>query len=186
MKLYHFTDTARLPWIIHDGELKPGRSRIGGFPDPDFLWATTQHQGDRTASGGTTGYRDGLTRLVRISLHVEDFTPWRQATKQHPDWTDDHVARLEASAIQAGVSRAMMEGWYCRTSPLALERVIEIETRSWANNTWKPVTLSDDVVIYAKTADGRVAAGLEIGGARFFSERVEGADGRRGYSAFRS
>jgi hypothetical protein len=89
--IYHFTDSARLPWILHDGHLNPGRCRLGGFPDPDFLWATTSPRGDRTASGGIGGYREGVTRLVRITLPLDDFTPWRQAANNHPEWTVDHI-----------------------------------------------------------------------------------------------
>jgi hypothetical protein len=50
-KLYHFTNTARLLWIVGAKELRPNCNQIGGFPSPDFLWATTRSQGDRTASG---------------------------------------------------------------------------------------------------------------------------------------
>ena len=33
--VYHFTDSTHLPWILSDGELKPGANRIGGYP---ALW----------------------------------------------------------------------------------------------------------------------------------------------------
>jgi hypothetical protein len=39
-RLYHYSDTARLPWILDTGDLRVGRNKIGNFPDPDFLWAT--------------------------------------------------------------------------------------------------------------------------------------------------
>ena len=44
-RIYHFTDSARLPWIWAVGELRPGRNQIGGMPF-DFLWATTNRQGE--------------------------------------------------------------------------------------------------------------------------------------------
>jgi hypothetical protein len=40
MKLYRFTRTARLPWIVGAKELRPNRNQIGGFPSPDFFRAT--------------------------------------------------------------------------------------------------------------------------------------------------
>ena len=33
--VYHFTDSAHLPWILSDGELRPGANKIGGYP---ALW----------------------------------------------------------------------------------------------------------------------------------------------------
>jgi hypothetical protein len=37
----HFTDSAHLPWILSDGELRPGANKIGSYPAPEFVWATT-------------------------------------------------------------------------------------------------------------------------------------------------
>src|SRR5215203_1119572 len=99
--VFHFTDTARLPWILASGELRPERNRIGGFPDLDFLWATTSPIGDRSASCGAQDYREGMTRLVRITLHVEDFEPWPQITARFPAWTADHIRQLESAARQS-------------------------------------------------------------------------------------
>jgi hypothetical protein len=50
-RVYHFTDTARLPWIIQTGELRPDPHRLGGFP-ADFVWATLNAGGDRTSAAG--------------------------------------------------------------------------------------------------------------------------------------
>jgi hypothetical protein len=30
-----------LPWILSDGELRPGANKIGSYPAPEFVWATT-------------------------------------------------------------------------------------------------------------------------------------------------
>jgi hypothetical protein len=82
--VYHFTDTARLPWILRSGELRPGANRVGGYPDPDFLWATVDSRGARSASGGGQGYREGLVRLVRFTLRAEDFEPWPGILRRYP------------------------------------------------------------------------------------------------------
>lgn len=184
--IYHFTDTARLAWILHDGNLIPGRCRVGGYPDPDFLWATANMRGDRSASGGTAGFKDGLVRLVRISLHAEDFIPWRDAADQHPDWTKEHIRSLEDAASKLGMSQSEVLDWRCRRTPLPVSRFIAIETRTWQNNTWRPLPIDDETVIYARQGD-RVSAGVEIGGVKYFSERTEHpTNGRRGYAAFRT
>lgn len=183
--VFHYTDTARLAWILHDGELHPGRCRVGGFPDPDFLWATTSLQGDRTASAGIGGFREGVVRLARISLSADAFSPWKVAADEHPDWTPDHVSRLEETAIRVGASKADIAGWFCRTSALPTSAFVSVETRSWSNKNWKPLHLTDDTVIYAKQGE-KVAAGVEIDGVKYFAERVEGPDGRRGYGPFRT
>jgi len=46
----HLTDNARLPWILRSAELRPGANRIGGYPDPDFVWATINKRGSRKAA----------------------------------------------------------------------------------------------------------------------------------------
>lgn len=183
--VYHFTDSARLSWILHDGELKPGRARVGGFPDPDFLWATTNSRGDRTASGGLGGYKEGAVRLVRITLHQDDFVPWPDAAADHDEWTPALITKLEAAAAVLGTTRTDIAGWWCRSSSVPLARFVAVDTRTWRNNIWKPFGADPASVIYAKQGE-KVAAGIEVDGMGYFSERVEHADGRRGYSIFRS
>jgi hypothetical protein len=85
----HFTDTAHLPWILRDGELRPGRNKIGKVPI-EFIWATASPIGDRTCAamcrpvetsdprygwGRNTisALREGLSRLVRFTLPETDF-----------------------------------------------------------------------------------------------------------------
>jgi hypothetical protein len=137
MELYHFTCTARLPWIVADRELRPGRNKIGGFPDPDFLWATKRSQGDRTASA-MQGYRKGKTALVRLTVRVEDFEPWPAITARSPQWTTKHMRVLEASARNLGEDIGC---WYARVDPLPLSRFIRAEAKSYAGK-WKVVQLS--------------------------------------------
>jgi hypothetical protein len=68
--VYHFTDTARLPWIIETGELQLGSNRIGDFP-ADLLWATTNSESDLTSSVAALlarkTYQQHVTQLVRIT-----------------------------------------------------------------------------------------------------------------------
>jgi hypothetical protein len=174
MTLYHFTDTVRLPWILKSGELRPGKNQLGGFPDPDFLWATTSPVGDRSAtcSGGLCAelYRAGKTRLVRFTLREDDFTRWRDIVRVFPAWTAKHVARLER------VAKDSPAAWWCRAEPLPSSRWVGIETRSYAFAGWRPLT--DAEVISAP--DG--ALGVIAEGRRFFSRQHEAA--REGATAY--
>jgi hypothetical protein len=73
--VYHFTSTAHLPWIIDAGELRAGANKVGRFPDPDFLWATTCEAGDDTATGNRNdaGFRSGDTiHRVRDSVAMSE------------------------------------------------------------------------------------------------------------------
>lgn len=138
--LYHYTDTARLPWIAQADELRPGRNRIGGFPEPDFLWATSDPQGDRTASAHRGDlWRSGALWHVRFLLDPTDFIRWSETRDRLPGWTADHVQRLEAAK---GASPA---SWWYRAGPLSLSACRGVEARSYANNRWQPVSLGRPV-----------------------------------------
>jgi len=129
-KLYHFTNSARLPWIVGAKELRPDCNQIGGFPSPDFLRAT-RSQGDRTASG-MQGYREPVTALVRLTLFAEDFEPWPAITARSPQWTIEHVRRLEAAARVRGQTN--FECWRARAEPLPLSRTIRAEATTYTNS----------------------------------------------------
>jgi hypothetical protein len=38
-EVFHFTDTARLPWILRAGHLEGGRNKIGGLRSPPCISA---------------------------------------------------------------------------------------------------------------------------------------------------
>jgi len=115
----HLTDNARLPWILRSAELRPGANRIGGYPDPDFVWATINKRGSRKAAGSSPSYRRGYSQLVRFTLHATDFEPWRRIVQRYPAWTPDLIARLEQSG---GEPPAL---WYCRADPLPRARALD-------------------------------------------------------------
>lgn len=133
--VYHHTDTARLPWILRSGELRPGANKIGGFPDPDFLWATTDGRGDLTASAdrGDT-YRAGMLRHVRFTFDSDRFFPWADVPARHPEWTALQIFRLERLAG----GKSDPSSWWCRVGPIALSECVSIETRSYRDNRWRP------------------------------------------------
>jgi hypothetical protein len=136
--IFHYTDSARLPWILHEQLLKPGRNQIGNFPDPDFLWATTDPLGDSTAASGTrlakAMYRQGIVAAVRFTLAMGDFMPWAVAKEKHPQWTSQQCARLEKNVPPKQVAQ-----WYCRTEALPASRWLAVEFRTWKNPEWRTV-----------------------------------------------
>ena len=141
MEVYHFTDTLRLPWIVHSGGLAPVMPKFVGFPT-DVLWATKTEVGDRTAAISSTAnrnaYKQGLIRLVRFTLSGHDFAPWRNVLEALPDWTDEHIARLEMEAI----NKQECEQWCARAEALPMERVLRVDTRAY-HGSW---TLLEDPV----------------------------------------
>jgi hypothetical protein len=173
-RVYHYTDTARLPWILRSGELRPRGNQIGDFPPPDFVWATTSGVGDRSATASMQTLRAGLTRLVRFVLRASDFEKWPDAVARFPAWTADEISRLERAA--QGMSSPAL--WRCRTAPLPREAWVAIETRSWTNKQWKALPLDDLQPI--EQPDGKTL-GIVIDGTAYLSTQVELPDGARGY-----
>ena len=178
MLLYHFTDTSRLPWIMQAGELRPGANKAGGFPDPEFVWASINALGDLTASVHRgQGYMSGKVRHVRLTFDSAAFIPWSAVPSQFPQWARDHVQRLEAPAI----GKSDPATWWCRPSPIALADCLEIATRSYRDNRWQPFDPETEV---AQMADdqGMRWLGVEVLGKPFVSARITNSDGRTGYA----
>ena len=100
--VYHYTDTSRLPWILEDGYLDQCANNVGDYPEPSFLWATTDSRNCKTASSccgsAKVAYRDGKIRLVRFLLPADAFMKWPEAQEKFPAWTAEHVKRLETAA----------------------------------------------------------------------------------------
>src|SRR5712691_7529216 len=138
-RLYHFTDTAHLPWIFMAGELRPGLNRIGNYPSPEFVWATTDARGDRSAAASKQGVREGLTRLVRFTLAVGDFEPWPVARARFPQWTPEKIEKLERTGKARGSSPLT---WHCRVDPLPADRWLSIETKKYTGS-WQTLQSRD-------------------------------------------
>jgi hypothetical protein len=172
--VYHYTDTARLPWILRSGELRPGRSTTGNYPDPDFLWATVSPLGDRTASCNNSAtadkaWRSGVAQQIRFTLHADDFEPWAGVIERYPVWTAAHVASLEATA-----GRSRPSDWRIRAAALPQARWIAVEARSYFRPQWRAVT--------GDWIDDGTVLGVEIDGVVYLSEQTETPDGRRAYA----
>ena len=70
--VYHYTDTSCLRWILEDGYLDQCANNVGDYPEPSFLWATTDSRNCKTASSccgsAKVAYPDGRIGLVRFLL----------------------------------------------------------------------------------------------------------------------
>jgi hypothetical protein len=174
--VYHYTTTVHLPWIIHSGELPPGRTSEGFFPDPDFLWATTNPHIGRTATATNQDalYRSGGIFPVRYILPSDESFPWSEALDRNPVWTREHVTVLEGNRY------AEPQQWFCRIEPLPLSRTLGVEWRRYANPKWTPV--SNDMEILTGPPEMTT---LRIGHMAFLSERVQEPGRRTAYAAAR-
>lgn len=180
--VYHFTDTAHLPWILKDRVLKPGANRSGGYPDPDFVWATINERGDRSSSSiAGSAQRDALRRgysyLVRITCRSEDFSPWQEEWRRHPAWTEADAKRLETHGCEMGSRPA---DWYCRVAPLPLEQTLAIATKGYRDSHWRPFERAESRMLTAP--DGIL--GVVIAGNVFSSKRFIAPTGQTGYAMF--
>ncbi len=162
--VYHFSDTARLPWILGSGELRPTDRTHNNFPNPDFLWASIADQGCPTAAlvNRKELYKSGVIYMVRFTLNAEDFSNWPDLAVTHPDWTAIHIAALNKSGAELGDDPRT---WRCRIGPLAKDRWISVHLRSYQNPRW--IELPADTATH-QSGDIRV---VDIPGLGTFASR---------------
>jgi hypothetical protein len=134
-QVYHFTDNARLPWILQSRELRPARNRIAGLPDRDFLWATDNPDRSPSASVPFDMFREGELLLVRFTLDAAGFEPWREAVARMGYWTPQHPENIERAGHDTGDDPST---WYCRGGSLPPQRWLAVEARSH-DGEWTPV-----------------------------------------------
>jgi hypothetical protein len=166
MHVYHFTDTARLPWILKDGWLRPSDNHV--IYPRDFLWATTDERGSRSSSvlaPKTKGaYCDGRVALVRFTLASEAFIPWPMILDAYPEWTESHRLLLEKTARQMGDTA--IENWRCRAEPIGLSCVIAVHAKAYVG-AWKKLESPASV----RVSGHPDVLGVRIGGRSYFSRQ---------------
>jgi hypothetical protein len=173
--VYHYANTTHLPWILEVHELRPEPNNAGGYPI-DFLWATTNPKGSRSSSAfaNKESLRAGHTRLVRFTLPASAFVTWPGIVERFPQWTPDHVNRLEDAARKLGDDDS--DSWRCRAEPLALTPDTVIETKSYTGE-WSPLDSAAPVFV----AGLDEVRGAIIDGMVYFSMRGAAPDGRTIY-----
>lgn len=165
--VYHFTTHYHLPWILNSGALLPGKDRTARFPHDDFLWATTNPKGERTATmvANDYAYRSGVCHHVRFTLSVDDFFPWADVRIHHPEWSPQTIQILNQAAARPGDPA----NWYCRATPLPMDKVIAIDHRSYFNNVWRPIESREAIV---GVLEDEILCGIEFDGKDWFSRRM--------------
>jgi hypothetical protein len=132
MSVFHYTSILHLPHIIAAKALMPGRGIMGGFPQPDFLWATKSYNVDRTATCFNEQYRTGKMPIVRLTLPEAEFGLWGEALGEWPEYD---VNRLEASAKALGVDP---RAWRVRKNSLMLDTgALQAVDYRYYNGTWR-------------------------------------------------
>jgi hypothetical protein len=178
-KVYHFTDTLRLPWIIETGELRPDPHRLGGFPS-DFLWATLNDAGDRTSAAQSGDakrlYREGMMQIVRIALPEEHFVGWREAISASADWSAEHVAMLERAAVTMGESG--IENWRVHLGALPFSTAVAVHAKSYSGGRWLPISANQE---YCVAFDEPQRRGFVINNRCYFATRSATPEGRTRY-----
>ncbi len=172
--VYHYSDTVRLPWILDAGKLRPTDNPMNGYPNPDFLWASTRENGCPSAAFANRKelYKDGIINVVRFTLAAVDFKEWPDLAIDHPDWTAMHISVLNKSGIEMGDDPRT---WRCRIGPLDRSRWIAVHLRSYRNPRW--------IELPAKTVtrkDGNITK-VEIGSNSFASRQFKNAEGITSY-----
>jgi len=168
--VYHFTDSARLPWIFDTQELHGTVVKTPGFPPQDFLWATLDENGAATAScqayaseDAHRAYDGGHIHLVRFTLAQADFTRWPEVVKSVPGWTDEVIARLEATAHRVGDDPTK---WLYRAPPLPAKNWIAIEYRSYLSSQWRALPSDKPILRHVGIR------GIVLGGMKVLSQQV--------------
>ncbi len=118
-------------------------------------------------------YRSGKTRHVRFTLDVELFFHWSEAPIRFPQWTARYVDLLHAAAR----GKSNPGSWWCRASPIPLNDIAAIETRSYRDPRWVP--LGPTIEVAPMTRVGRdLWLGVNIAGTTFASRKGKGPQGQ--------
>jgi hypothetical protein len=174
--LFHHTTSARLPYIILDGEIEPNNEGV--------LFATASPDGDRCslAQRQADGYRQGVLLRTRIAMPGELFRPWREVL------TPSEIAMHEQWARDRGQST---EGWYARREPVSLDDCYAVHARSYKTHRWVELgatDMSEANVAAIEIAEGSkcglppgIYVAVHFGGRFFLSNMTEEDDGGTKY-----
>jgi hypothetical protein len=174
--VYHFTDTLRLPWIVESGALRPSFNRILGT---DYLWATTNPAGDRTASAlhragpRQEAYRAGQSKLVRFTLSSAAYTSWSEI-KRTTAWTREQIAEIEEleKSARGDFGEKGVNKWRCRVEPLPIASALIVEAKSYRGR-WAPIHATPE---HCFETDDPLTKGFILDGIVYCATRFEHDD----------
>ena len=167
MNVYHHTSLAHLPYILADDELVAS-STDGDWPT-DFVWTTSNPNGDRTVAA----CRQKRIPRARLTFNIDDFEPWQTRVDSHQDWTPRHKAMLLDAAAELGQPNT--DCWFVAPSGLSLETCCNIEIKTW-DSRWRT-----GQPILEKVRFVGDAAEFVCLGSRYAVMRAPAADGRLCY-----
>lgn len=172
--VYHFTDNVRLPWILKSGVLNISASNTGPFPKLDFLWATSMSTRCPTATicNSMHLYKEGKLLLVRFTLDVRQFYPWRTVMARYPIWTPDMIELLAETGKALGDDP---DTWYCREAPLPKSDWLALAVRSYTI-PWTYISMD-----HALEPGAQGSLAIPVLGRSVFSKPMKLADGRTSY-----
>jgi hypothetical protein len=109
LNLYHFPDSMCLPRILRSEELRPGIyvNTMAGVRD--FVHATSNQHGEKTASAMLSDsdgkfYRGSSYARVRFTLDADDFEQWLTVVGRYPEWTPKMMKALQDFGHESGSS----------------------------------------------------------------------------------
>ena len=168
MLVFHHTSLAHLPYILADSELVP--SSVSGDWPRDFIWATTNPNGDRTVAA----CRQKAIPRVRMAFDAVDLEPWEKAVDAHQDWTAHHKQLLLDGARDLG--QASADGWFVAAGALSVASCRSVEVKTWESR-WRTCQPILEAVQFA--GDGVDFVCL---GSAYSVKRFRGDDGRLHYA----
>ena len=178
-RVYHFSSTLALPWIIAAGELRP--STFGG-PTDNYIWATSYPEGERTAAASHLGdwWEFGQAEIVRFTLNAADFIPWDEI-KKTPLWVgaDPEMLELREKCARDGCREHDVSKWHLRRELLPLTSVLSVDTRS-QRGRWRRIRATRKQCI--KTPEDFPIMGFNIDGFEYYSKRLQDGDGEFYYT----
>lgn len=200
MLLYHYTSLAHLPWIMDSGKLRGTDNPISGWPK-DFVWATTDKNGDRTTDICRSGRsRTLLSTRVRITIDNDEIerskfrSDWEEMVRENA-WGDledrggnavSAIDVLKRSAKEAGQSTDV---WWARKPDLPITNadgasnpswIVRMDFKQWGTK-WRQITDFELATLAEKNQKHR---DFSVNSEYFRSMRYK-SGGRLGYNLIR-
>jgi hypothetical protein len=134
MTAFHYTDAARLPFIMTSGYLRPSRHiRAKVCPDvpAGITWFTTHHRADPTAAASHNG---GAAPRIRLCVPLSVTLPWA-ATCEQAGWARSDIELAEHHGRRSG---ARVDCWRAVLGPVSLAEVEDVHILR-PGGVWRPM-----------------------------------------------
>jgi hypothetical protein len=131
---YHYTDAARLPFILASGHIRPSRHiRAKVCPDvPEGVtWFTTHRRGDPSAAAS---HNAGAAPRVRLCIPLNATLDWREACRR-VGWPESD---LELAARRGRKCGSRVDAWRAVPEPVSLAAVEDVHVLR-PGGVWQPM-----------------------------------------------